>query len=708
MSVLTALTAIAMAAILLLLIQGISNGANELDDAKSTQAIRATLSGTLEQVSALVTDNAKWDDAVTHTYGDTDSQWLFDTWGYSTADRNYDVAFIIDETGKTVAGFSNGEVLNTGASAFFGPAFDRLAASLPKDNKTFAVATSFLKTPKGIAAVAVAPILPNTEGVSIPSERPRLLVFSKTLTPEYLAALGDRLAVKGLKIVPDHTEPTPFMPLAGTDGSFVGYMTWIPDRPGDAAKSAIQAPALLAIAGMIACMIFLTGFSGRLSSRLQRSESQAWAIAHRDTLTSLPNRLAATTRLDAKLNDPGHGVNGDVTVILADLDGFKEVNDTYGHQVGDQLLKGVAAGLEIIAAKFSASLSRLGGDEFAVIIDGEHSRRRAEDISRASLDFLADPFDLDGRVVRIGMSIGIATSSDLAVSSSELMRRADVAMYTAKERGKNQYCEYQPDLDVLRNSRIAMAAQLEKALAAHRIEVAFQPIVDAKSHRISGVEALARWQQPVGQWVPPDVFIKVAEEFGQIDELGNQVLTFACREAASWHDINLSVNISPAQFRNPAFVDNVLAIVDHSGLPRGRLELEVTEGYLIEHQDRARPIIEKLRAAGIHVSLDDFGTGYSSIGYLRQYHFDKLKIDKSLIRGMIDDSSARSIIQAATVLARSMNMTVTAEGVEHEEEASLLRLAGCDTLQGFYFGRPQSAQSIAALIAAQQTTQAVA
>ncbi|MGL4489579.1 MAG: bifunctional diguanylate cyclase/phosphodiesterase [Rhizobiaceae bacterium] len=691
-----------MAVVLLSLVQGVSDGANKLDNEKSEQAIGAALAGLMEQAASIMFDNAKWDDAVLKVYGNADSEWLLDTWGNSTADQNYDSSFIVDEDGKTLAAFSDGKVSDASVDTYFGPEFESLVATLPGDAKTFKVATSLFETPKGIAVVSLAPILPLSDEVSLPISRPRLLAFSKTLTPEQLAALGERTVIKGLKIVANPIEQSPFVQLKRFNGSSLGYLTWIEDRPGDKAKSAIQLPALLAIGAMILCMILLMSFSSRLSTRLQKSQRRAWAVANHDTLTELPNRLAITTQLGGKFEEMKDGSIHEITVLIADLDGFKEVNDTYGHQVGDQLLKEVASGLRTIAAGFSGVLGRLGGDEFAFIVDGENSHLLAEDISKSSLAFVGYPFDIDGRTVRVGISIGIATNTDPAINFDELMRRADVAMYAAKAQGKNQYYAYHPELDAERNARAKMAEELEVALKSHQIEVAFQPIVDAKSHRITGVEALARWQYFKGQWVPSELFIKAAEEFGQVEKLGEQVLAIACRQAAAWPGISLSVNISPAQFRNPAFVDTVIGIVNRSGISRDRLELEVTEGYLIENHERARPIIDKLRAAGFSVSLDDFGTGFSSIGYLRQFQFDKLKIDRSLISGIMTDAAAKNIVLATTVLAQSLNMSVTAEGVENEEEANLLRMIGCDMLQGYHFSRPQSAETITSMLAAQQ------
>jgi diguanylate cyclase (GGDEF)-like protein len=441
--------------------------------------------------------------------------------------------------------------------------------------------------------------------------------------------------------------------------------------------------------------------TSRLSMKLRESEREAWNTANTDALTSLANRHATLNLLQTNITDLKLGKAKELAVLLADLDGFKEVNDTYGHQTGDRLLQVVSGGFAAVASRFDASLSRLGGDEFALVIVGEGLQQRSKDISDALLAFLSDPTSIEGRIARVGASIGIVVVSEGHVESSDLLRRADVAMYAAKELGKNQHCFYVPELDAARGNRIAMAESMRHALAARAIQVAYQPLVDASTRRITGVEALARWQSTDGQWIAPDQFIEVAEEFGLIDELGKQVLNIACRAAIDWEDIKLSVNISPVQFKNPQFVETLAGIVDQIGLPRNRLELEITEGYIIEDSERAKSAIDRLHSLGFYVSLDDFGTGYSSIGYLRKFNFDKLKIDKSIVHGIIADNSARSIITATASFARSMNMTVTAEGVEAEDEVNLLRLAGCDTLQGYHIGRPQAAQSISDLLADQ-------
>jgi diguanylate cyclase (GGDEF)-like protein len=708
LSSVTALTVVVIAAVLLNLIQSVSTGANKLDLEKSDQAISASIDALFEQAKTLIGDNAHWDEAVENSYGDADKSWLLDTWGTSSSEVNYSTVYILDENLQTVVGFSGGETIAKSASEFLGTTLADLVQVLPVDGINFDTAAKLLKTNEGLAIVSAAPIIPHTVGQPIPSTRARILVFVKSLTPVLIESLGKSLALDNLKLVSKITPFDAFSPLLGSDGKPLAYLSWTPDNPGDKAKAAVQWQAYTAIAAMVAYIVFLTGFSGRLFSRLRKSEIKAWEIANEDALTKLPNRFATTALLEEKFGAEIKGQPVEFTVMLADLDGFKDVNDTFGHQIGDELLQKIAIGMGSIASEYSATVSRLGGDEFAIIVDGEHTKVRAEAICEAALKYLNEPFNLGGRIIKVGFSIGIATSETGVTNGSDLLRFADVAMYSAKSRGKNQFCHYEPKLDTARNERIAMAKDLAEALKARELAVAYQPIVEARSHQIIGVEALARWQQPDGTWAQPDIFISVAEEFGLIDDLGSQILAMACAAIAPLSDLRLSVNISPAQFRNPKFVENCLAIIDTSTLARNRLELEVTEGYLIDHQDLARPIIAELQAAGIQVSLDDFGTGYSSIGYLREYKFNKLKIDKSLIQGMMTDEVVRSVVQVTTTLARSMNMRVTAEGVEHEEEATLLFLAGCDNLQGFHFGRPQSLESIRVLLNKQKYQKEVA
>jgi predicted signal transduction protein with EAL and GGDEF domain len=313
-----------------------------------------------------------------------------------------------------------------------------------------------------------------------------------------------------------------------------------------------------------------------------------------------------------------------------------------------------------------------------------------------ALAIVGAPIEIEGRHADIGISIGMALA-DKSVDAMELLHRADVAMYEAKRSGRSRACVYDASLASARERRIELAEELRLALDEEGIGVAYQPIVDAKTRKLTGVEALSRWTRDNGKSVPPDEFIPIAEEYGLINELGLHVLRNAARNAANWPDLKLSVNLSPAQFRCSTLVEDILSVLREAGFPPERLELEVTEGWLIDNEERAQPIITAPQSVGITIALDDSGTGYSSIGYLRKYQFSRLKIDRSLVKELIIDQKAQSIIQAAVLLARGLSLDVTAEGVEKEEEARILHLIGCSNLQGYYFGKPQSALDIGLL-----------
>jgi diguanylate cyclase (GGDEF)-like protein len=458
----------------------------------------------------------------------------------------------------------------------------------------------------------------------------------------------------------------------------------------------------VSVCGMILAIFLFVVIvdSGRSEAhaRLVSANVRNRDLAERDELTGLYNRRALRDLLGGLMSEESQRA----AVIFTDLDGFKDVNDTYGHHVGDRLIQAMAAGLKDISERRGATAARLGGDEFAIVVPGPGAAEKAEAIGQAMLDLVAAPISIDGRSAIVGMSLGLALAEE-GSTAAELMRRADVALYAAKNGGRMRICRYRSELDKSRKRRRSIASMLERSLEAAEIEVHYQPIVCSKSHAVTGVEALARWTAATGEVVAPDEFISIAEESGLIDRLGLFVLERACMDSTDWPGIRIAVNLSPVQFRSPTLVEDILDVLARTGVEPGRLELEVTEGFLIEHRERAQPVIAALRRHGVRVVLDDFGSGYSSIGYLRQYEFDRLKIDRSLVTNMVRDEASRSIIQAVAILARSLSLKLTAEGVEDEDTARLLRLAGCDSLQGYCFGRPQSRRNIARLIKSRES-----
>jgi diguanylate cyclase (GGDEF)-like protein len=418
-----------------------------------------------------------------------------------------------------------------------------------------------------------------------------------------------------------------------------------------------------------------------------------------DSLSMLPNRRAL--HLDVqRLTMPGQ----ETALALIDLDGFKQVNDHYGHFVGDRLIKDCAALLDEVCGD-EARVYRLGGDEFAVFVAGPIAGNILEGICRKLLMRLTRPFHIDDRAIAVGASIGLARSSANAeFSSSELLRQTDVAMYASKRAGKMRCTWFSEEFDRNRDAIRELDGALRDGLDRDEFRLHYQPLVDANSGRIVAVEALLRWERRDGVKIGPNVFIPVAEESGIINAIGKWVLRQACLEALGWDGIKLSVNISAAQLRNPEFPIEVGQVLEETGFPAHRLELEVTETHLVIDSEVAGRSMAMIRDFGVRIVLDDFGTGYASIGFLRQFRFEKLKIDRSLVVEATADAGSRAMLIASVAVARSLGMDVTAEGVETEEQAVMVRAAGCDQIQGWLYYKAMKPSEIELLLSRQSAT----
>ena len=399
-----------------------------------------------------------------------------------------------------------------------------------------------------------------------------------------------------------------------------------------------------------------------------------------DSLSGLPNRRAL--HLDIMRHADA---DDEVALALIDLDGFKSVNDHYGHFVGDKLIKQCASTLAELCGK-DARPYRLGGDEFAIVVIGPIAGNILEGLCRRLLERLAQPIGCEERQLSIGASIGLSRSTrGNRASSSDLLRQSDVAMYASKTGGKMRCTWFSNDFDRKRELSQQVEADLREAIANDEFTCNYQPLVDATSGAIVAVEALLRWQRPDGSFENPAMFIPIAEETGLINPIGRWVLRQACTDALGWDGIKLSVNVSPAQLRNPDFPVQLGHILEETGFPPERLELEITETYLVGDPAVAGRALDLIRGFGVGISLDDFGTGYASIGFLRKFRFEKLKIDRSLIVEAADDAGSRAMMVSSIAVARAMNMFVTAEGVETQAQAALARTAGCDTIQGWLY-----------------------
>lgn len=454
----------------------------------------------------------------------------------------------------------------------------------------------------------------------------------------------------------------------------------------------IVSPAALLISAILvyAAALVLLGRSGIANLRAFEVRSIT------DPLTRLPNRHALHDDIQQLLEH-----SDEVALAMIDLDGFKQVNDHYGHGVGDCLIDRCAQMICDVCGT-EARCYRLGGDEFAMVMTGKIAGTLLEGICRTLLDRMVMPLEIDNLQIAVGASIGLtrSTAAQRALSS-EMLRRADVAMYMSKRSGKMRCTWFSETFDRRRERVRELEDEIRTAIATAEFHLAYQPLVDATNGQIVAVEALLRWDRGARTPLGPDVFVPVAEESGLINPLGLWVLRQAVCDARCWDDITLSVNVSAAQLRNPEFPIKLGEVLEETGFPAHRLELEVTETCLVLDPEVAERTLSVIRSFGVRIALDDFGTGYASIGFLRRFRFEKLKLDRSLVELAGVDDASRAMMLSSIALARALDMAVTAEGVETEEQAELVRLAGCDQIQGWLYYHALSASEIDRLLTIQ-------
>ncbi len=462
---------------------------------------------------------------------------------------------------------------------------------------------------------------------------------------------------------------------------------------GPAVHGAVLGSQTLAIAvGSASVALLLISLSvsvmdRHLSQRSAREEVRLREIAHHDALTGVANRVLLDLEL-ARVLQQAQGNGSSAAILCLDLDRFKAINDLLGHAAGDKLLVATARRISGLLRRGDV-LARLGADEFAILLaeagDGAHYVAVAERIAAA----ISEPFFVDDQRMSIGASIGVAIYPEDGPTGEELLRRADIALHRAKEEGRGGMRLFAPDMDLELQQRRTLERDLQVAIGEEALEVYYQPLVACGGGEVEGYEALLRWQHPTRGMVPPSQFIPIAEESGLIIPLGRWVLDQACRTASRWETpLRMAVNLSPTQFKQGNLVGQIASALAENGLAASRLELEVTEGVLIDNPARAVAILSELRALGVRVSLDDFGTGFSSLSYLRVFPLDKIKIDRSFITNLGRDAKSAAIVRSIVMLAHSLDLSVTAEGVETTEQLAILQAQACNQVQGYLFGRP--------------------
>jgi diguanylate cyclase (GGDEF)-like protein len=548
------------------------------------------------------------------------------------------------------------------------------------------------------AAVSIRPIVPDTDAVRQAPGTEYLIASIRSLDGPLLAELREGTDLRDLSFEQGSvSDPERIAsPVVGHNGRIIGFFTWVPEEP---AFNLIKETAPMTAAGVLAAIIAVSYLLRRLqrtSKMLEVTKEKASFLAFHDPLTGVPNRALFEDRLEQALANMRR-TGSMIALHYIDLDRFKHVNDTLGHPAGDELIRFAAKQLSGLVHEVD-TVARLGGDEFAIIQFQPATLSAAESLSQQVVDVFAEPIPVAGVEALIGASVGVIVTADASLSATDFMRQADIALYQAKDSGRGRYQLFAGEHGDAVQERHNLEIDLRAALQTGRgLELAYQPIFHT-DETLAGAEALIRWNHPTRGRMSPDAFIKLAEERGLIDQLGMWVMhsacTFAAQAALPW----IAVNVSPLQFRSERFAESVRAALKKSSLPATRLQIEITEGLLLQNSPRIQTTLRELRASGIRIALDDFGTGYSSISYLRTHGIDKLKIDQSFTAQLGVDPKIESIIKSIVDLGRAMDMVVTAEGVETADQRAVLAAIGCDELQGYLLSRPISADQMSSLL----------
>ncbi|WP_267427574.1 EAL domain-containing protein [Methylobacterium sp. GC_Met_2] len=436
-------------------------------------------------------------------------------------------------------------------------------------------------------------------------------------------------------------------------------------------------------------------------SARKASEARAEELARLDPLTSLPNRLLLRERLAealARLQRNGEAC----ALLLIDLDRFKPVNDTLGHPIGDALLAKVADRLRS-TVRPTDTVARIGGDEFIILQTGIREAADTQALARRLVDLIGRTYMVEGHLLTIGASVGVALAPADGTSADKLLKNADLALYRAKLDGRGTYRFFEPEMDARMQARRRLELDMRQALARREFQLHYQPQMQLEGDKLIGCEALIRWKHPERGMISPLDFIPLAEEIGLIVPIGEWVLRQACRDAMTWPTaMSVAVNVSPAQFKSDRLVETILSALASSGLSAKRLEIEITEGVLLQESEKTLQTLHRLRELGVRVSMDDFGTGYSSLSYLRSFPFDKIKIDRSFVKDLSSKPDGDAIIRAIAGLGKSLGMTTVAEGVETSEQMQRIRDEGCTDVQGYFISKPIPAEDLLKFLASYQ------
>ncbi|HUP29563.1 MAG TPA: EAL domain-containing protein [Usitatibacter sp.] len=493
--------------------------------------------------------------------------------------------------------------------------------------------------------------------------------------------------------------------------AYAGVINLLMWRKPELVNVPLEAFQWVTLAFVLPCYAMVGGRLSELRQRLRRTNdelssalSMIQKMATHDTLTGLPNRALFNETLSHSIGQAARHQRP-LAIFFLDLDRFKNINDTLGHGVGDRVLQEAARRLTG-SLRASDLVARLGGDEFVLLVEEFRDSTDLADIAAKILEAFEPTVMIDGQELGLSASLGICTYPEDGADAQALLSNADIAMYRAKEQGRNRYCFYAAELNHLSQERLALEAGLRHALERSEIEIFYQPKIGFGNGRVTGVEALIRWRHPRLGLLMPDKFIFLAEETGAIIPIGYWTIRRVCERARRWHDqgmpLSVAVNLSASQFHEPKLVTELAAILKQTGVAPHALELEITESMVMKDPERAVGIMEALRAMGVRLSIDDFGTGHSSLGYLKRFPINQLKVDRSFVRDLPHNGDDVAITRAVIAMAHSLRMSVVAEGVEHQEQFDLLRAEGCDEFQGYYCAKPMEEADLIQFVAARQ------
>ena len=575
-----------------------------------------------------------------------------------------------------------------------------MAASGQPLNRWAATAVLRRGRPAFLTVVSIVP----DDDYSLLKREPNYVATLRYLDGSLMAKMGSDLVLRDFAFSRgEAADPSAnAVPLTTAFGDRIGWITWTAKVPGPKIvqrTAPVLAVFILFFLGVVAGGAVIMRRMRMTANELKASEAQAQHNALHDAMTGLPNRVYYMQRLRTLLTACIEGrSSGNLFIAYIDIDGFKLVNDTLGHHVGDELVRQVANRLRE-ALPVGDFLARFGGDEFVLLHSSDEGAAAADRLGTRIVAMMRKPFIISGNRLEVSVSCGMSWGPEQSEDPGELLRRADIALYRAKQRGRGRYRRFTPDMDASVKLRREMEMELRLAITRGGFSVAYQPVVDAGSGAIQGFEALLRWNHAERGEIRPDLFVPIAEQGGLMIPLGTWVLRHVFTECRDWPEVDISVNLSPLQIMAGDFLSVIAALLEETGMDPRRLVFEVTEGVMLDRSAHVIGVLRELNRMGIRVALDDFGIGYSSLSYLRSFQFDRIKIDRSFVQNIEHDRDAHAILFAIVSLGKTLRMKVVAEGVETEVQRLLVQTAGCELVQGYLFWRAMPAEQARALLA---------